>query len=118
MKTLTLQIKREFLDKILSGEKKEEFREIRPKNSKKYIEYFIAKDGEEDVKPVKYDAIQFLNGYAKDRPEALVKVKKAEIEYIVDKNGDLVEYEENGEIYLMAQMVYTLSKVIETKNIQ
>lgn len=117
MKTLTLQIKKEFLDQILSGKKKEEFREIRPNNSKKYIEYFTADDGEEDVKPKQVDRIQFFNGYKADRPEVIIEVKAAEIEYIVDKDGEFVEYEENGEMYLTAQMVYSLGKVVSKKNI-
>lgn len=117
MKTLTLQIKREHLDNILSGKKKEEFREIRPNNSKKYIEYFTASDGEEDVKPIKVDRIQFFNGYKTDRPEVVIEVKDAEIEYIVDEEGNHVEYEENGETYMTAQMVYSLGKVVSRKNI-
>lgn len=117
MKTLTLQIKREFLDKILSGKKKEEFREIRPNNSKKYIEYFTADDGEEDVKPKDIDRIQFFNGYKPGRPEVIIEVKKSEIEYIIDEDGNPIEYEENGEFYMAAQMVYTLGKVVSKKNI-
>lgn len=117
MKILTLQIKKEYLDEILSGKKKEEFREIRPNNSKKYIEYFTASDGEEDVKPVKVDRIQFFNGYKPGRPEVIIEVKDAEIEYIVDQDGNPVEYEENGEFYLTAQMVYNLGKVVSRKNI-
>jgi len=117
-KTLTLQIKREYLDKIISGEKKEEFRDIRPNNSKKYIEYFDPEDGEgEDIRPIEYSQIQFFNGYKPDRPEAIIEVKKAEIEYIVDEEGKFVEYEENGEMYLKAQMVYSLGKIITSKNI-
>ncbi|MDV7696282.1 ASCH domain-containing protein [Chryseobacterium soli] len=117
MSILTLQIKKEFLDKILSGEKVEEYREIRPKNSTKYIEYFTTKDGEEDVKPRPYKTIQFFNGYKGHRPEVIVKIKAAEIEYIIDENENFIEYEENGEIFLTAQMVYTLGKVISKKNI-
>lgn len=117
MNVLTLQIRREFLDKILSGKKKEEFREIRPNNAKKYIEYFTADDGEEDVRPRKYDGLKLLNGYAKDRPEVIIKYNKAEIEYIVDQDGNFIEYEENGEFYLTAQMVYNLGKVVSRKNI-
>lgn len=117
MKVLTLQIKKEYLDLILSGKKKEEFREIRPNNSKKYIEYFTADDGEEDVKPIKVDRIQFFNGYKPGRPEVIIDVKSAEIEYIVDEDGEFVEYEENGEFYLTAQMVYSLGKVVSRKNI-
>ncbi|MBD3904464.1 hypothetical protein NAL32_07445 [Chryseobacterium sp. Ch-15] len=116
MKTLTLQIKKEFLDKILSGKKKEEFREIRPNNSKKYIEYFDD-NGDEDVKPKQFDRIQFFNGYKTDRPEVIIEIKAAEIEYIVDEDGEFIEYEENGEMYLTAQMVYSLGKVVSKKNI-
>ena len=115
MKILTLQIKKNYLDEILSGEKTEEFREIRPKNSKKYIEYFTAEDGEEDVRPLKYDAIQFFNGYAKDRAEAVVKIEDAEIEYIIDEDGNYIEFEENGETFITAQMVYLLGEVISIK---
>ncbi|VXB03602.1 ASCH domain-containing protein [Chryseobacterium sp. 8AT] len=117
MNVLTLQIKREFLDKILSGKKKEEFREIRPNNSKKYIEYFMADDGEEDVRPKDVNRIQFFNGYKADRPEVIIEVKKSEIEYIIDEDGNPIEYEENGEFYMTAQMVYTLGKVVSKKNI-
>ncbi|KAB1228464.1 ASCH domain-containing protein [Chryseobacterium viscerum] len=118
MSILTLQIKKEHLDNILSGKKKEEFREIRPNTSKKYIEYFDPGDGEgEDVRPKGYETIQFFNGYAKDRPEVIIEIKAAEIEYIVDKEGNFVEYEENGQSYLTAQMVYSLGKIISKKNI-
>lgn len=117
MNVLTLQIRREFLDLILSGKKKEEFREIRPNNSKKYIEYFTADDGEEDVRPKDVTRIQFFNGYKPGRPEVIIEVKKSEIEYIVDDEGNPVEYEEKGEIYMTAQMVYSLGKVVSKKNI-
>lgn len=116
MSTLTLQIKREFLDKILSGEKTEEFREIRPKNSKKYIEYIQA-ENDEDVQPIQYKQIQFFNGYAKDRPEVMIKVKKSIIQIIEDENGEDIVYEEDGQEYVVAQMVYSLGKIISRKNI-
>jgi hypothetical protein len=117
MNYLTLQITRENLDKIILGLKPEEYREIRPKNSKKYIEYFIADDGEQDVRPKKYDGLKLLNGYAKNRPEVIIKYKNAEIEYIVDKEGNFIEYVEDGQTYLTAQMVYSLGKIISKKNI-
>ena len=112
MNILTLQIKREFLDQILSGEKKQEFREIRPKNAKKYVE-----QSEEDLKPVKYDAIQFYNGYAKNRPEVLIQVKKSDVELFEDEDGELITYEEDGQQYIEAQVVYTLGKIISKNNI-
>lgn len=117
MNYLTLQIKRVHLDDILAGKKPDEFREIRPKNAKKFIEYFIADDGEEDVRPRTYDGLKLVNGYATDRPEVIIKYKNAEIEYLVDEDGNPIEYEENGEIYMTAQMIYSLGKVISKKNI-
>mgnify|MGYP000875926032 CR=1 FL=1 len=112
MKILTLQIKREFLDQILSGDKKQEFREIRPKNAKKYVN-----QSEEDLTAVKYDAIQFYNGYAKNRPEVLIKVTKSTINLFVDDNGEYQTYEEDGNQYIYAQMVYDLGKVVSKNNI-
>lgn len=116
MSTLTLQIKREFLDMILSGEKTEEFREIRPKNSKKYIEYVQAEDGE-DVQPIQYKQIQFFNGYSKTRPEVIIEIKKSILQIIEDENGEDIVYEEDGQEYVVAQMVYTLGKINSRKNI-
>lgn len=117
MKKLTLQIKRNFLDEILSGEKKEEYREIRPKNGKKYLEFFTNDEGEEDFKVREYTHIQFFNGYKTNRPEVLIEIKKSELLIITDEEGNDIIYEENGEEYIMAQMVYTLGKIIERKNI-
>lgn len=117
MNYLTLQIKREHLDNILAGKKPDEFREIRPNNAKKFIEYFTNEDGEEDVRPRKYDGLKLLNGYATDRPEVIIKYMNSEIEYIINEDGDFIEYEENGESYLKAQMVYSLGKVVSKKNI-
>lgn len=70
MKVLDLIVKQKFFDEILSGEKNQEFREIRPTTAKKYIRYVcggkeygdpgdLPEDGEVGVVPVKYDAIRF-----------------------------------------------------------
>ena len=118
MRILTLQIKRPYLEAILSGEKTEEYREIRPKNAKKFvIQNPEAEDDDEWLKPVKYDAIKFLNGYDTNRPEALVEIKDTRIELSVDENGEYITYEEDGEEYIEAQMVYILGKVLSKKNI-
>ena len=118
MKILTLQIKRPYLEEILSGKKKKEYREIRPKNANKYVIQNPDAENEEDwLKPVDYDAIRFFNGYASNRPEALVEVKDAFIELLTDEEGNDIVYEEDGQEYIEAVMVYTLGKVIERKNI-
>lgn len=117
MEILTLIIKQKFFDEILSGKKTQEFREIRPTTQKKYCQldadgYCVEIDG--ILQPRHYDAIQFFVGYNKDRSSALVEVKDAKIELFEDENHNLIEYTYQGEIYLAAQVVYDLGRVIES----
>ena len=92
MKILTLQIKRPYLEDILSGTKTKEYREIRPKNADKYIIQNPDAEYEDQwLQPVKYDAIKFLNGYATDRPEVVIEITNSEIELSVDENGEEIE---------------------------
>lgn len=129
MKVLTLSIKREWFDKILSGEKTEEYREVRPTNMGKYIYYqnngidYEPKDYDKipnDDSPIyikekHYDAIKFLTGaYSGKRPWMLVEVKNAECLILTDEDGNDIEYEwTDGKIYLASQIVYTLGKVLD-----
>lgn len=116
MKTLQLIIKREHFDNILSGDKKKEYREIRPTTEKKYIRY--SGDPENpDVEPIAYDAIQFYVGYNKNRPSALVKVTSAEIEILTDEDGNDITYNHEDEIYVMAQIAYTLGEIVNINNV-
>lgn len=91
-KVLTLSVKKEWFDKIVSNEKKEEYREIKPywvarlfydrfgKLSPKMVkelagsiakygdtEHFEAKNGIE-VSFVPYTHVLFINGYGDDKP--------------------------------------------------
>lgn len=100
-KVLTLSVKKEWFDKIVSNEKKEEYREIKPywvarlyydrfgKLSPKMVkeltdyvikhgdtEHFEAKNGIE-VSFIPYTHVLFINGYGDDKP----RVEK-EIEWI------------------------------------
>ena len=102
MKILTLIIKKQWFDAILSGEKTVETREVRPTNTK-YISYRdnntgrmykkdtdvpeSAWDSDKGVDTVvnSYDAIRFWVGYAPNRPGALVEVKGAELVEIRDE---------------------------------
>lgn len=125
MNVLTLSIKQVHFDSIIAGTKKDEFREIRPNTAHKYITYWVGKkeykkytdvpqDEEPEAKPIKYDAIQFYTGQmAGKRPGALVQVKGAEIIIMTDEDGNEIEYEYEGEVYLLAQVKYKLGDVIE-----
>lgn len=100
-KVLTLSVKKEWFDKIVSNEKKEEYREVKPywvarfyydrfgklspkmvKELTDYIikhgdtEHFEAKNGIE-VSFIPYTHVLFINGYGDDKP----RVEK-EIEWI------------------------------------
>lgn len=125
MKILNLIIKQKFFDEIIAGKKKQEFREIRPTTSKKYIVYLydgkeysnpddLPEEGDVDIEPIKYDAIRFYVGYNKDRDSALVAVTGATIEFFVDEDGNDVIYEYNGKEYVAAQIVYDLGEIIKT----
>ena len=100
MNVLTLSIKQNFFDEILSGAKKQEFREVRPSTQKKYCELdeegYCKFDEEKGIfVPRKYDAIKFVTGaYNKPRPWVLVQVLDANIELFVDENDKFIELEE------------------------
>ena len=88
MEILNLIIKQKFFDEIMSGKKRQEYREIRPNTQKKYCQldadgFCVEVNGE--LQPKHYDAI----------------------------NHNLIEYTHQGETYLAAQVVYDLGKVIE-----
>ena len=70
---LTLPIKKKWFDMILSGEKKEEYRELTPYYRSRFRDLFI---GEERLfldKSVKKD-IRFRNGYRADSPSFVATV--------------------------------------------
>lgn len=63
MNILHLTLKKEWFDMIASGEKKEEYREMKPYWNKRLL-------------GKKFDVIQFKNGYSKDAPCMRVEVKE------------------------------------------
>lgn len=75
MKILQLNLKKQWFDAILSGEKTEEYREDKPYWQKRLLHPFypIIKQFRE------HDAIRFSNGYAKDRRQMLIELKNIEI---------------------------------------
>lgn len=71
MNILHLNLKRKWFDMILSGEKKEEYREI-----KDYWQKRLLVVDHSGPKFRHYDAINFKNGYKKNAPEFTVKLNK------------------------------------------
>lgn len=121
MKVLSLIIKQVYFDQILSGEKKQEFREVKPTTIKKLLqldeEGFEIEDENRNAIPVEYDAIRFFVGYNKDRDSALVEVESAYCEVFVDEDNEPIEYEHKGQLWVAEQVVFNLGKVLE-KNVK
>lgn len=66
MKVLHLTLKKQWFDMILSGEKKEEYREIK--------DYWTNRLKDKD-----FDFISFRNGYSKNAPTMLVELKRKQL---------------------------------------
>ena len=63
MRTLHLTLKKEWFNMIKSGVKKEEYREIKPYWTKRFIKE-------------NFDKVQFKNGYSKDSPTMTFELKE------------------------------------------
>ena len=74
--SVTLNLKKKWFDMILSGEKKEEYRDIKELYIGKFISHTIIKDWDDkNGIPVynKIDTIIFLNGMKKQTPTMVVE---------------------------------------------
>ena len=115
MKILTLIIQQKWFDEIIKGKKKQEFRELRPRSEKKYIEY--QEDGTFDA--IKFDAIRFYVGYNKNRDTALVEIKNISFLDFVDENNEIIVLKDLKTIveYDKMNIVYDLGKVLEVNGV-
>ena len=115
MRTLELSIKQKYLEAIKYGRKVQEFREIRPNNIKKFLQLdedgFEIEDENANAVPIVYDNIFFKSKETGDT--ALVEVKAARSEIMLGENGQPIEYEYNGQIWIVERVVYDLGRIIE-----
>lgn len=122
MKILTLIIKQSYFDEIIAGKKTEEYREVKPTTSSKYI-YYVDEEGNQykpsalppedvplDLMLIEYDAIQFYVGYNADRDSALVEVVDAVLDIYEEET-----YEYKGKEYMFSVITYKLGKILEVK---
>lgn len=65
MKVLHLTLKKQWFDMIASGEKREEYREIKPYWTRRLA----------DIRADEYDAVRFRNGYRTDSPAVTVELE-------------------------------------------
>lgn len=87
--TLKLTLKKKWFDMISSGEKKEEYREIKPYWIKR-LKFDIW-----NVRPFLY--VEFRNGYMKDSPRIKVELKKI----MIGKGREEWGAEQNKEYYIL-----------------
>lgn len=118
LKVLNLIIKQQYLDEIISGKKTEEYREVKPTTIKKLLQLdedgLEVEDEEGHSQPIKYDAIRFFVGYAKDRDSALVEVVDSYVQVFVDEEGNPIILDESDDDFWVAQqVVFELGKVLE-----
>ena len=71
MKILHLTLKKKWFDMILSGVKKEEYRELKDY----WANRLMLTDGKLDEPFKRFDLVCFKNGYQKDAPEIWVECK-------------------------------------------
>jgi hypothetical protein len=89
MKILHLTLKKKWFDMILSGEKKEEYREIKQYWVNRLIEEPTSVDhivyGIDALKIYPlcdyWDAVRFTNGYSKNAPSFLIECKEVVVDY-------------------------------------
>ncbi len=127
MEVLTLSIKQEFFDEILSGVKKSEFRELRPSTFNKHIESIYLEDEEDEedensfvhynARP--YDYITFYTGAYKGKRKG-IKVEALSATFHMDETEDgknVTIDDEDGEPIMASGVIeYHLGKVIEKIN--
>lgn len=68
MTILHLSLKKKWFDMIDSGEKKEEYREIKPYWNKRFVDK-------------KFDVVQFRNGYSKNSPVMKFKCRGIKVDF-------------------------------------
>jgi hypothetical protein len=106
MKILHLTLKKKWFDMILSGEKKEEYRECKDYWLKRLSDFFIC--GPYPFEYYQYDAVSFRHGYAKDAPEILVKCIR------VGEGIPRPEWSDNAK---GTHIIIFLGDILSTKNI-
>ena len=110
MKVLILPTTVRQFQKIISGEKKIETREIRPNTQDRYV---ILDDDEAITDIIPYDAILFRTFGA----SALVEIKSTKLYEIANDLGEPQYYDYHGKRHQWIDIDYTLGDVINKQGI-
>lgn len=77
MKILHLTLKKKWFDMILSGEKKEEYREIKPYWITRLSQPYVP--GKVNSRNTNYDIVRFRNGYGKNSPAMDIMLERIDM---------------------------------------
>ena len=117
-KVVTFIIKQHWLDEIVAGRKKKEYRELKATTLRRLVQMDkrgenILLDENEHAIPIHYDAMLLFAGYSPDRDSALVEITGAEEEYFLDDDGNVISFdEEDGTTFYPSQIAYSLGRVL------
>lgn len=93
---LSLIIKQQYFNEILSGEKKQEFREIKPSTEKKYIIFdedgYPAEDENGNCIPIHYDYLLLYVGYNADRDSMLIECTGVSSQVLIGDDDEPLFY--------------------------
>lgn len=127
MNILNLTLTKNWFDLILSGIKKEEYREIKPywitrlakckgRNNPNTTGFYCKKANcnaclkrGNGFHPIQYDAVQFTNGYGNSKPSMLVKLEKISVGFGSVKWGA----PDDEKVFILL-----LGDILETRNIK
>lgn len=125
--TLHLNLKRKWFDMILSGEKTEEYRDVKPYWNKRLWHLVPQKILGETYYPI-CKTITFSNGYSKTRPQFIIEIKKVSVktgnenwgaekgkEYNVLKLGKILSLGRNLQWEINEE--FTIEKIRKFENI-
>ncbi|WP_435263028.1 hypothetical protein [Tenacibaculum sp. nBUS_03] len=126
--TIHLNLKRKWFEMILNGEKKQEYREIKPFWDKRFWHLFPQVIKGETYLPI-VDTITFSNGYAKDRPQFVIELLGLEkstgkqewgaekgIEYYVFQLGKIIKAGRQGFHFRVTEEI-PLELIVNTLNL-
>ena len=125
-KCLTLSIRQNFFDDIISGQKDFEERDVKPTTYRQLV-YFVVDGvtyerfedipenaGEIIMEPIKYDQLKLLTGaYTGKRPYAVVNVEDARVELYLDGDEQVYVQMADGRQFPAAVVVYSLGEIVE-----
>ena len=119
LRIIDLKVNQERFDDILSGAITEERRDIRPSNSRTFVETdsngIPVWGGDFNSIPLHYDAIRFYMGRKRGGQSILVEVKEIHTELSVMENNQVICYSEKGAYWFLEEVVYTLGEILEQK---